>query len=79
MAAVLVFSVSTGFFVTPALLGGPNEMMIGTQIHSDLVFNHKDGAGLAAAQGVVLALLLGIVALATIRAGGTGFLKTVEK
>lgn len=79
MATILVFAMSTGFFVAPALLGGPGEAMVGTQIHADLIFNHRNGAGLATAQGVILAVILALVSLTAFRIGGGGFLKTVVR
>lgn len=79
LATVLVFSMSTGFFVAPALLGGPSEAMIGTQIHADLVFNYKNGAGLATAQGVLLAVLLAIVTVAGFWLGGSSFLRSAKR
>ncbi|MCV3241752.1 ABC transporter permease [Mesorhizobium sp. ZC-5] len=79
LATVLVFSMATGFFVAPALLGGPGEAMVGTQIHADLVFNYKNGAGLATAQGVVLAFILAIVTVAGFWLGGSSFLRSASR
>lgn len=78
MASVLVFSLAAGFFVTPALLGGPTDAMLGSQMHSDLIHNHEQGAGLAAAQGILLAAILALVALAAMRLAGPGFLRAAE-
>jgi putative spermidine/putrescine transport system permease protein len=75
LATVLVFSISSGFFVAPALLGGPDTSMLGNQIQSDLIFNYQNGSGLATAQGVVLAVILAVVSLAGFRLGGSTFLK----
>lgn len=79
MAAVLVFAMSTGFFVAPALLGGPTDAMVGTQIHANLIFDHANGAGLATAQGVILAAILAVVSIVGFRVGGTGFLRAVAQ
>jgi ABC-type spermidine/putrescine transport system permease subunit I len=60
--ATLVFVVSLGFFITPALLGGGRVMMIGVQIER-LVRQFLDW-GLAAAVAIILlAAALGITAL----------------
>jgi ABC-type spermidine/putrescine transport system permease subunit I len=71
MAGVIVFTGSAGSFVTPALIGGPDETMIGMQIQADLVVNYINGNGLAAAAGTVLGIVLlvltGLAVLATRR------------
>jgi ABC-type spermidine/putrescine transport system permease subunit I len=60
--ATLVFVISLGFFITPALLGGGRVMMIGVQIER-LVRQFLDW-GLAAAVAIILlAAALGITAL----------------
>jgi len=55
-AALLVFIVSTGFFITPVILGSPSDMMIANLIdyyvHELINFNS------AAALAVLVALLL---------------------
>jgi ABC-type spermidine/putrescine transport system permease subunit I len=55
-AALLVFIVSTGFFITPVILGSPSDMMIANLIdyyvHELINFNN------AAALAVLVALLL---------------------
>jgi putative spermidine/putrescine transport system permease protein len=55
-AALLVFIVSTGFFITPVILGAPSDMMISNLIdyyvHELINFNN------AAALAVLVALLL---------------------
>jgi len=78
MAGILVFSISAGFFVTPALLGGPEDAMIGSQMHTDLIYNHEHGAGLAAAQGIVLTLALAAVAFVAVAIAGSGFLNAAD-
>lgn len=68
-AALIVFTGSAGAYVTPALIGGPSETMLGMQIYSDLVINYTEGNGLAAASGTVLGIVLlaftGLAMLAT--------------
>ncbi|WP_050994696.1 ABC transporter permease [Sinorhizobium fredii] len=54
-AGSLVFVIAVGFFITPALLGGPSEMMLG-QLIAISVSKFGD-FGFAAATGVVLTLL----------------------
>ncbi|WP_051441050.1 putative spermidine/putrescine transport system permease protein (plasmid) [Ensifer sp. WSM1721] len=54
-AGSLVFVIAVGFFITPALLGGPSEMMLG-QLIAISVSKFGD-FGFAAATGVVLMLL----------------------
>jgi ABC-type spermidine/putrescine transport system permease subunit I len=78
MVSVLIFSIAMGFFVTPALLGGPTDRMIGTQMHTDLIYNRSFGSGLAAAQGMVLTAILGVVALIAFLLAGSGFLNASD-
>lgn len=79
LATVLVFSMASGFFVAPSLLGGPAEAMVGTQIHADLIFNYRNGAGLATAQGAILALILALVSAVGFRLGGSSFLRSASR
>jgi len=51
-AAVLTFTLSLGFYVTPALLGSPRNMLIGQMIASQ--FNEQLNFALGAALAVVL-------------------------
>jgi len=51
-AAVLTFTLSLGFYVTPALLGSPRQMLIGQMIASQ--FNEQLNFALGAALAVVL-------------------------
>jgi len=71
MAALVVFVVASSFFVTPALLGGPREIMIGMQMHSDLV-NRYD-SGMAATTGVILTVILTLAAWVALKASGATF------
>lgn len=74
MALLIVFATTSGFFVTPALLGGPGSVMIGMQMHHDLVHNYQDGAGLAAASAVTLSTILLVIAVLAVKSSGNSFL-----
>jgi len=69
-AALLVFIVSTGFFITPVILGSPSDMMISNlvdyYVHELIDFNN------AAALAVLVALLLGPVVVLQQRVGKRG-------
>ena len=58
----IVFMLSTGFFIVPALVGGPRESMMANLIS---FFVTSNNSGFAAALGVILliAALLGVAAL----------------
>lgn len=71
MAAFIVFVVASSFFVTPALLGGPHEIMLGMQMQTDLV-NRYD-SGMAATTGTVLTIILAFAAWIALKASGTSF------
>ena len=64
-SAVLVFLLSLGFFVTPAILGGPQALMIGTLINNQIAANNIPFAGLISigllAATVIVLLLLRFV------------------
>ncbi len=76
-AGLVVFMVATSFYVAPALLGGPREVMVGMQMHSDLV-NRYD-SGMAATTGVVLTALLLTVAWVTLRLAGVSFARAADE
>jgi putative spermidine/putrescine transport system permease protein len=54
---VLVFLLAVGFYVTPALLGGPGQVTLATMI--DMQINNFLNWGLAASLGVVLLVVIG--------------------
>lgn len=58
LASVLVLSIVSGFFVAPSLPGGPGEATVGAQMYADLIFNCRNGVGLATALGAILTLIL---------------------
>lgn len=76
-AALVVFMIATSFYVAPALLGGPREVMVGMQMHSDLV-NRYD-SGMAATTGVVLTALLLTVAWVTLKLAGVSFARAADE
>jgi ABC-type spermidine/putrescine transport system permease subunit I len=53
-AGMLVGTLSLGFFVTPAFLGGPADLTLGTLIGRDLHYSTGSGLAPAAATGVIL-------------------------
>ena len=73
MAILIVFATTSGFFVTPALLGGPGAVMIAMQMHHDLVQNFQEGSGLAAASAVILTVFLLGVAGLSVKLSGKSF------
>lgn len=77
MAAVLVFTIASGFFVTPALVGGPRETMLGMQMHSDL--RNRFDSGLASTAGAVLTLVLLVVAGVSLKVTGMPFRRLAEE
>lgn len=61
VAAVLVFVISLGFYITPAILGGPKSMMISNVISTEVMtfYNLKGGAVMSVLLlAVTLCLLL---------------------
>ncbi|HTZ34472.1 MAG TPA: ABC transporter permease [Stellaceae bacterium] len=56
---VLVFLLAIGFYVTPALLGGPGEITLATMI--DMMINTLLNWGLAATLGVLLLVVVGAI------------------
>lgn len=70
-AALVVFMIATSFYVAPALLGGPGDIMIGMQMHSDLVNRHD--SGMAATAGVALSVILLAISWVVLRMAGVSF------
>ncbi len=60
VASVLVFVVSLGFFITPAILGGPRSSMISNLISTEVnvFFDLKDGAAMSL---LLLVVTLGLL------------------
>lgn len=56
---VLVFLLAIGFYVTPALLGGPGEITLATMI--DMMINTLLNWGFAATLGIVLLVVVGVI------------------
>lgn len=57
-SAILAFTLSLGFYITPALLGSPRDMMIAQMIAGQ--FNEQLNFGLGAALAVVLMVLTAV-------------------
>ena len=57
-SAILAFTLALGFYITPALLGSPRDMMIAQMIAGQ--FNEQLNFGLGAALAVVLMVLTAI-------------------
>lgn len=57
-AGVLTFVLASGIYVTPSLLGGPTDAMLGQVMKSDIVNDYENGIALAAAAGTILLLVL---------------------
>jgi putative spermidine/putrescine transport system permease protein len=57
--AILVFISSLGFYVTPALLGGPSNLTVGTLIAQE--FYELLDFGTASAMGVLLLVAVGVL------------------
>ena len=54
-AGLLSFILSLGYYITPALMGGPNQTMVATLINQQVMKENQWNG--AAAQGVILLLL----------------------
>lgn len=67
---VLVFLLAVGFYVTPALLGGPGEVTLATMI--DMEINTFLNWGLAASLGVLLLVVVGGIFAAFTKLVGAG-------
>jgi putative spermidine/putrescine transport system permease protein len=65
---VLVFVLSLGFYVTPAFLGGPSELTLGTIIQRE--FGQTFDFGAASAMGAALLILVVAICLAADRVLG---------
>lgn len=68
---ILVFTLSLGFFVTPALLGSPQQSMV-AQLLAQRTTELLDFAGAGALGTMVLVVTLLLVAWANRLGGGVG-------
>lgn len=66
--SLLVFILALGYYVTPALVGGPSDQMVSYFVA--LYTNESLNWGMAAALGTILLVVAGIVYAAFNRAGG---------
>ncbi|MGO4384036.1 ABC transporter permease [Specibacter sp. RAF43] len=70
-AGLLVFIISTGFFITPVVMGGPGDMMIANEI--DYYARQLTDFSGAAALAVILTVLVSVIAAVyqrVLKAGG---------
>jgi putative spermidine/putrescine transport system permease protein len=70
--SVIVFLLAVGFYITPALLGGPGQITLATMI--DMEINTFLNWGLAASLGVALLVMVGGLFIAFTRLVGIGHL-----
>lgn len=73
LAVFLGFSLGTGLFLTPTLLGGPDDVVLGKVMLGDMVFDFENGAALGATSGVVMTAVVGAAGLVCLALGGRGF------
>ncbi|WP_108663100.1 ABC transporter permease [Acuticoccus kandeliae] len=64
--AVLTFVLSAGIYVTPALLGGPTNAMLGQVMQSDLVNDYRNGTALSSTAGTILTLVLLVISVVAV-------------
>ncbi len=77
MTTLIIFIGSSGFFVAPALVGGPGEIMLGMKMQSDLVNQYE--SGLAATTGILLTAFLLAVTFIALRLSGRSFRNVAEE
>jgi ABC-type spermidine/putrescine transport system permease subunit I len=67
-AAVMVFVIALGFYITPTILGTPTHPFLGALI-ADQVYNQFDVAGASAGSSILLVIALGVVVVGAIAVG----------
>jgi len=72
-ALLLVFTLTTGLFLIPALLGGPSDTVLGKLILSDMTYDFENGAARASVSGVVTMLMVLAATLICLAIGGKPF------
>ena len=72
-ALLLVFTLTTGLFLIPALLGGPSDTVLGKLILSDMTYDFQNGASRAAVSGVITMLMVLGATLVCLAIGGKPF------
>jgi ABC-type spermidine/putrescine transport system permease subunit I len=75
--SLLVFLLSLGFFITPALMGGPADMVLAMLVEREIEFTLNWPFGSAMAMVLLAATLLGV--LVYYRVGGFGRLVEGER
>lgn len=77
MTFLIVFVLTSAFFVAPALLGSTSEIMIAMQMKSDLSTQYA--SGIPAATGVLLTICLLAIALVALVLSGGSFRKISQE
>ncbi|MBP0439100.1 ABC transporter permease [Tianweitania sediminis] len=77
MTFLIVFVLTSAFFVAPALLGSTSEIMIAMQMKSDLSTQYS--SGIPAATGVLLTICLLAIALVALVLSGGSFRKISQE
>lgn len=72
-AFLLVFAMNTGFFLLPALLGGPGDTVLGKVMLGDIAFDFDNGPNMAATSGMFMTLMVLAMSGICLLAGGTSF------
>lgn len=72
-ALLLVFTLTTGLFLIPALLGGPSDTVLGKLILSDMTYDFETGAARASVSGIITMVMVLAVTLICLLIGGKPF------
>lgn len=75
---ILTFVLSVGYYITPALLGGPSDSMLATVVGTDALTNLDFGAASAVSVGILVVITLLFVLYLRLF-GVTRFVETVGK
>lgn len=72
-ALLLVFTLATGLFLVPVLLGGPQDTVLGKLILSDMTVDFEMGAAHAAVSGVATLLIIVMAMVFCLILGGGAY------
>lgn len=72
-ALLMVFTLTTGLFLIPALLGGPSDTVLGKLILSDMTYDFETGAARASVSGIATMLMVLVATLVCLAIGGRPF------